>query len=296
MPNYCTASAVVRGYRDNVDEFMRIMKADYNYHTMEFSHVPHFYRIFEVYEEEPEYYGLEKIQPFTFECAWSVYSCMFDGPMSYYNSNTTINKAFNNMKKSKQQIHDELISAAQHIIHSSHVVYESCRLGLYIEIISTEPGMGFSEHYLINQGIVCINEENEYREYYLRDCKTKEDYEKEYGKEIPLTEKEYKELSKYHDCYIPDEDLYYIDDDNPIYANSRMVSVEMCRTGEKIPNQEFTPSQYRDKDDSDIAIDMVLRNNKELANYYTKQIIDGKMAKDEVYKFLRDTYGKTNKT
>jgi hypothetical protein len=50
---------------------------------------------------------------------------------------------------------------------------ESERLGLDIEVYSTEIGVGFSEHYIISNGDEIVNEESDYAEYF---------YDGEYGK------------------------------------------------------------------------------------------------------------------
>ena len=48
MPNYCYAEVWVKGRKECVDEFERVLTADYNYTTNTFSHKPHLWRIFEV--------------------------------------------------------------------------------------------------------------------------------------------------------------------------------------------------------------------------------------------------------
>ena len=298
MPNICLASAVVRGYYSHVDEFMKIMKADYNYHKLEFSHTPHFYRIFYVYEEEPEYYGIEKIQPFSFECAWSVHSCCFDGPFSYYYDATRMpdqpgsldeetKKRFpwHTRKKSQKEIRNEMISAAYHIINSSHILYEANRLGLYIEIISTEPGMGFSEHYLINQGVLVIDEENEYREYCIDDLPTVADFKKEYGISPNMTEEQYKDYYNNNPYIIINEDDYYIDDDNPIYKNIPIVKNVLC----KVVNQDYDHNIFNYKD-YDYKLVSFLRKNKEIERYYALKIQNGELTIDEAIELIKQNH------
>ena len=37
MPNICIATVIVKGNINNVDEFTKIIQANYNYNTMEFT-------------------------------------------------------------------------------------------------------------------------------------------------------------------------------------------------------------------------------------------------------------------
>lgn len=150
MPNYCYANMRVRGYASNVDEFIEILKANYSYRLKKpdgttdyskyvvesgnFSHIPHFFRIFETYVAN--YYdgfGLIKCVDLEIEVAWSVYCCLFSGPLTYYNQ-----------------------FCAEHPDNhfGSCIEIESKRLQLEIEIWSREPMIGFQEHYKICSGIV----------------------------------------------------------------------------------------------------------------------------------------------
>lgn len=51
----------------------------------------------------------------------------------------------------------------------------SKRLGLVVEVFSTEPGNGFQEHFLVNQGEVLIDEcVDDYKEYFVEDMSEEE--------------------------------------------------------------------------------------------------------------------------
>ena len=154
MPNYCDYGMAVRGYKDNVEEFIRIIKADYNYNTNEFTHNRHFFRVFEAnVEEDYITYGLERCVKIYGYCAWSVYSCMFPGPFTYYGDNNKYS----------------LIKESERLQYGTHILQETKRLNLYIEIFSQEPGMGFQEHYYIANGNTIQNEEYELNMYWLDD-------------------------------------------------------------------------------------------------------------------------------
>ena len=86
MPNICLYSMCVKGKRKNVEEFIKVIKADYNYNTMQFSYDRHLFRVFEAHYEEIESLGRGMCQAvISGDCAWSVSSCMFNNnPISYY--------------------------------------------------------------------------------------------------------------------------------------------------------------------------------------------------------------------
>lgn len=249
MPNYCTAKIAIKGYKDNVDDFVKMLRADYNYGTMEFSHRKHFYRIFEVLDLDEEINGVEKTKIVEIECAWSVYCCMFDGPLSYYSECTmmpqkNIPNYYVPHGGRDRDMEKEKEFAAWHIIHSTHIMAETKRLGLFVEIISEEPGVGFQEHYVINQSTLVKNEESEFEEYYIGDNDTKEDWEKDCGCKIPLTAEEYKDLrAKGEDIYIPF--FIELDDNCSIYKNVNPAKNVMCKVVDN--SKEFVP-WYERKD------------------------------------------------
>lgn len=97
-------------------------------------------------------------------CAWSVFSCMFEGPHTYYTQFTK--------DRPKTTTIDRLCK----------------ELSLEVEIYAREAGVGFEEHYIIsNQGLITLNKETSMTQYYMNDYETREDFEKETGKSIPQT-------------------------------------------------------------------------------------------------------------
>lgn len=197
MPNICTANLNIRGYKDNVDEFLKILQADYDYYKMEFTHNKHFYRVFQAEVYNDEIYGVTKFVSAFIECAWSVACCMFDDAYTYYNESTII---------TKDMSYEDKEFAAQHIIHSTCIEREAKRLNLDIEIISEEPGIGFREHYLFYEGDLKRDDCVSYEEYYIGDSNTKEEYEEDFGCKIPLTEEEFQELKDAHaDTWSPQD-------------------------------------------------------------------------------------------
>lgn len=177
MANYCYYSMCVIGNKDGLEEFIKVIKADYNYGTMEFSYDRHLFRVFEADDDEIEEIGPNLYQVIiSGNCAWSVASCMFDNhSTSYYSS-------------LKRDYPDAF--------RGTTLPLESERLNLRIEVFSEECGMEFQEHYVIINGEVIVDECVDYSEYCLEEFATKEDAEEELDIEITDEEWETEEYIK----------------------------------------------------------------------------------------------------
>ena len=128
MPNICIGTVKVRGYKDNVDEFTRIIQSNYNYDKPDLDfHKPHFWRVFEAYLSSYETYGLLAVAEYDISCAWSVAACMLPGKFSYYDDTKD---GINGIKT-----------------YGTHLLEIGKKLNLDVEIFSSEPGVGFQEHY-----------------------------------------------------------------------------------------------------------------------------------------------------
>lgn len=142
MPNYCYYEMKVVGIDDNIDELISMM--NYNHPTY------HFHRVFEadVYDRGDGYALISG------DVAWSIYSamlCLLGGCESTGKEYTFIS----NVSKSLQ---------------------------LKIEIFSSEPGIGFQEHYLIRNGEMMIEGCEDYTEYYFDELYYKgETYEEKFA-------------------------------------------------------------------------------------------------------------------
>lgn len=156
MPNICIGTVKVRGYKDNVEEFTRIIQSKYDYcePDMKF-HKPHFWRVFEAYIASYETYGLLAVAEYDISCAWSVAVCMLPGKFSYYDE---YKDGINGMKT-----------------FSTNLLEIGKKLNLDVEIFSSEPGVGFQEHYRIQSGIMCEDECTEYHELYIGEYETYQD-------------------------------------------------------------------------------------------------------------------------
>lgn len=173
MPNYCNYSMCVVGKKKNVEEFIKVMQADYNYGTMEFSHDRHMFRVFEA-----ECDGVEERCDDTYQaiingyCAWSVTSCMLEG--GYY-------------REFKRDYGDNC--------RGTTLLIESKRLNLDIEVYSEECGMCFQEHLIVRDGELTTDECVDWYEYCIDEYDTKEEAEAEL--DIEITDEEWNSGESY---------------------------------------------------------------------------------------------------
>lgn len=89
------------------------------------------------------------------DCAWSVHSCMCDGMFTYYDKGR-----------------DDKLTCLS---------VETERLGLTVEIYSEEPGVGFAEHYIYQNGDCLLEDEVDLAEYWWDDGSSLEEFLDEYG-------------------------------------------------------------------------------------------------------------------
>lgn len=168
MPNYCNYSMCVVGkQRKNIEEFIEVMNADYNYSTMEFDYNRHMFRVFEAVNDE-----IEERYDGSFQtiingyCAWSVASCMLEH--GYY-------------RDVKRDYPDNF--------RGTTLPLESKRLGLDIEVFSEESGMCFQEHYVISGGELEVEETVDWEEVWIDNYETKEEAEEDL--EMKITDEEW---------------------------------------------------------------------------------------------------------
>ena len=176
MPNYCYYEMRVKGKPENVNQFILSLQSDYGYTPVEISNrmltyprgkmliypndnnrrvfkvrqqisSPHLFRVFEANVNESECFCLppdengDIIRSIYGECAWSVYSCMFEGEHTYYND---FMRDF----------------GIRYIGFFGTTIPKLSRLlNLDIEIFSEETGVCFQEHYRVTNGNIIINDE-----------------------------------------------------------------------------------------------------------------------------------------
>ena len=172
MPNLCDYEIRVRGKKEKVEEFIKVIQSDYNVdkNTSEFDR--HLYRVFDadVYDKKEEN-GLTTAY-IAGTCAWSVHSCMMEGSYTYYNEYSKLET------------------------HGTSLIQESKNLHLEIEVGSEESGCTFSEHFLINNGDMVIEECNDFYEIYW-DGTPESLKEINEAHDLNLTEKDFDENDYY---------------------------------------------------------------------------------------------------
>lgn len=212
MANCCITSIVVRGRKECVEEFDKIIHADYDYTNMEFSYIPHFNRVRDVDDGLYQEYGLMAIKDYVIDCAWSAELCLMNTPMSYYSRRAEEEKLNGTPNK------------------STNIVDVSKKYGLDIELWSQEAGCGFEEHILVKQGEVIENECYDYYEYYIDDYKTYDEFIKDnegYVDPKILTREMFEDAKEVGDpCIEFEEDFAYTFDVNGFETDN---GVEMCR-------------------------------------------------------------------
>ncbi len=163
MANNCCYSMKIVGHnKQDIDEFISMLQ----YHHKDGKY---FARIFEayvsnIYEENEDRF----VASVDGDCAWSVYSCMCAGPFTYYDRNCEKDNEITNL------------------------AIETKRLNLIVEIFSEEPGIGFAEHIIFDNGTEVLMEEEDYGEYYNDENLSIEEFEEENG--LHLTEKQKEKL------------------------------------------------------------------------------------------------------
>ena len=167
MPNYCNYSMCVVGSKENIEEFIRVIKADYNYQTMEFDFDRHMFRVFEAECDDIEERFDGRFQTvINGYCAWSVASCML--AHGYYSD-------------CEARYGDNF--------RGTTLDMESGRLHLDIEVYSEEGGVCFQEHYVIIDGGIVCDECVDWYEYWVDGYDSKEEAEE--GLDTHFTDEEW---------------------------------------------------------------------------------------------------------
>lgn len=131
MANNCYYEMKVKGNKEDCNRLFKIL----NYEDNEY----YLARIFsvDIIDEEDDRITL------CGDCAWSVYTCMCEGSVGTY-------------KKFDEEVRDDKGRLMTTIAYLSDI------LNLEIEVISDEPGMGFSEHLCYKNGEEIVNDCEDY--------------------------------------------------------------------------------------------------------------------------------------
>lgn len=196
MPNYCSYDMKIRGIKKDVAKLCEWMTATYDYSENNTGlkvyidrngkqiptehHVG--YRVFDFYYNEEFLDSIDDESEIVLygngECAWSVCTCMIN--------DKTSGKGY--LNEYSHGINEKAIA-----------IEDACReLNLEVEIYSSEVGLMFSEHYLINnKGNFLIFSETEYTEIWLGENYQIDNYEtfktkfEEHTDICPITKEQY---------------------------------------------------------------------------------------------------------
>ena len=143
MANYCNYSMCVRGTKENIQEFIKVMQAKYDYEKNEFSHDRHLFNIHEATSNGIKDTGNGVIYQTIIGgfCETSVDACMFDDIMTYY-------------EQTKHLYPDTF--------KGTTLLEESKRLMLDIEVFAEEYEFDNYEHYVIVNGTMVIEKRQKY--------------------------------------------------------------------------------------------------------------------------------------
>ncbi len=160
----------VAGKPENIREFIEVIQ--YKHHTRSLS------RVFEAGIDDEESINAEGYVYITGDCAWSVHTCMMEGQGAYVNDSIDENrKALLELGELKKDLGNDLIKKAffnkkkkeLESFPDSSLIRESEILNLTIEVFSEECGMCFSEHLVVSNGKIIVNDCENYYEYYFEE-------------------------------------------------------------------------------------------------------------------------------
>lgn len=141
MANYCEFTMKITGRRENVNELIDMMKWQGKYQDNGLG------RIYDCWVEDAEKFDETFVSVYANgNCAWSVLTAM---------------RSYNGRHPSLES--------------------ETERLGLVVELYSSEPGMCFQEHCMIDKGEVVFEECIDYEEHCVEEFDTVQEYNEEYG-------------------------------------------------------------------------------------------------------------------
>lgn len=149
MPNYCTYDMKIKGEKNAVKELHQILQ--YKHPTLQM------YRIFDAYmcNEEITDDG-QYIMYITGDVAWSIISTMLVNVPELYENN---DEKLSDYQKNIIDINTPKDKT------TTDLVAETKRLDLETEVFSSEPGIGFQEHFVIKNGKILVNECENYEEF-----------------------------------------------------------------------------------------------------------------------------------
>jgi hypothetical protein len=176
MANYCEYMMKITGRKEDVNELIEMMQWKGRYEDNGLG------RIYDCWAEDAEEFDDTFVSVYVNgNCAWSVLTAMRD---------------YNGRYPSLES--------------------ETKRLCLVVEVYSSEPGMCFQEHCIIDKGEVVLDDCLDYEEHYIGDFDTIEEYNEEYG-------------TDFTEDMIEDEEYIYVGGFGDEYGRFKKIWIENFR-------------------------------------------------------------------
>jgi hypothetical protein len=163
---------LIKGEQKNVEAFIKILKADYDYTKNTFTADRHMYRLSDIDDETDGMCSFDDNGLYTVHvygtCAYSCNKCMTESETSYYTMYINDNRP-----------------------RQTSLIKESKLLNLKIEVFSESDRDDYQEHMVVENGEYIVNEFADVDVYYVEDYDTKEEAEKYLG--VDFTDEEWNE-------------------------------------------------------------------------------------------------------
>lgn len=173
MANHCDFIMQITGRKENVEELIQMLKWKGKYEDQGLG------RVYECWDEDIEELNGDFISAqVSGYCAWSVLTSMCDYGGRYPSLES-----------------------------------ETKRLGLLVEVFSSECGIGFQEHFLIDKGEAVIKDSVDYEEHYIGDFSSLAEYNAQYG-------------TDFTEDMIQDDEYIYVGGYGNEYGNFMKVEIE----------------------------------------------------------------------
>ena len=148
MANNCLYQMTIKGQKNNVEAFLQTLCADWPDKNITRTGRHQFYRIFSAEETQVDDIGDGNIVAHVVgDCAWSIEHSMCD-------------------KSHNGPVHPVNWEGEMPDITIVDLESETETDNVRIEVYAKEPGNGFQEHYVIENGKTVVSETCEYHEYY----------------------------------------------------------------------------------------------------------------------------------
>lgn len=170
MSNLCFWSMLIKGEQKNVEEFITVLKAEYDYVENKFTGDRHMYCLFDIDDESDGMCVIDDNDLYTVHvygsCTKSCNMCMLESENSYYTMHLNDNRS-----------------------RQTSLIRESKLLNLKIELFSESESDDYQEHIIVDNGEIVVNESDDVDIYYVEDYDTKEDAEKDL--DVEFTDEEW---------------------------------------------------------------------------------------------------------